>query len=155
MAGCAMAEHNVATQSTEVGHEANDINPGRVALVALALAATIAVVLVTAYAIFQYFHVDQARTQTAPSPLSYTREPTPEPRLEVKPGEDLKTVRAQEDAILKSYGWVDPDKGIVRIPIDRAIEIVAERGLPARGKSAAAGIKTPKGGEKNVKSNHP
>jgi hypothetical protein len=74
-----------------------------------------------------------------PSPLSYTREPTPEPRLEVKPGGDLKTVRAQEDAILKSYGWVDADKGIVRIPIDRAIEIVAERGLPARAaKSPAA-----------------
>jgi len=141
-----MAEHNVGTQSTEVGHEANDINPGRVALVALALAATIAVVLVISYAIFQYFHVAETRTQTAPSPLSYTREPTPEPRLEVKPGQDLKTVRTQEDAILKSYGWVDPDKGIVRIPIDRAIEIVAARGLPARAaKSAAAGDQNTQG----------
>ena len=132
-----MAERNVAAQSTEVGHEADDINPGRVVLVALALAATIVVVLVVSYTIFQYFHVDETRTRPAPSPLSYTREPTPEPRLEVKPGEELKTVRAQEDAILKSYGWVDPDKGIVHIPIDRAIEIVAERGLPARAAKSA------------------
>jgi len=151
-----MAEHNVATQSTEVGHEANDINPARVALVALALATTIAVVLVISYTIFQYFNVDETRTRPAPSPLSYTRQPTPEPRLEVKPGEDLKTVRAQEDAILKSYAWVDPDKGIVRIPIDRAIEIVAARGLPARAaKSVAATDPNAGGGKKNVKSNHP
>jgi hypothetical protein len=134
-----MAEHNVSAQSVELGHEASDLNPRRVALIGLALAVTIAVVLGITYAIFQYFHVDEARTQAVPSPLSYTREPTPEPRLEVKPGGDLKTVRAQEDAILKSYGWVDADKGIVRIPIDRAIEIVAERGLPARAaKSPAA-----------------
>ena len=76
--------------------------------------------------------------------------------LEVKPGEDLKTVRAQEDAILKSYAWADPDKGIVRIPIDRAIEIVAARGLPARAaKSVAATDPNAGGGKKNVKSNHP
>ena len=36
------------------------------------------------------------------------------------------------DAILDSYGWVDPDKGIVRIPIDQAIDIVAQKGLPSK-----------------------
>jgi DNA-binding GntR family transcriptional regulator len=39
---------------------------------------------------------------------------------------------AAETAILHSYGWVDRDAGIVRIPIERAIEILAERGLPTR-----------------------
>ncbi len=39
--------------------------------------------------------------------------------------------------MLKSYGWIDRDKGVVRIPIDRAIEILAERGLPVRAAKSA------------------
>ena len=55
---------------------------------------------------------------------------TPSP--EVNSGQALKQLRATEDAILTSYGWVDRQKGIVRIPIDRAIDLVLQRGLPAR-----------------------
>jgi hypothetical protein len=55
---------------------------------------------------------------------------TPSP--EVNSGQALKQLRATEDAILSSYGWVDRQKGIVRIPIDRAIDLVLQRGLPAR-----------------------
>jgi len=47
-------------------------------------------------------------------------------------------MRAEEDKILKNYGWIDQEKGIVRIPIDRAIEILAQRGLPARSASGSA-----------------
>jgi len=47
-------------------------------------------------------------------------------------GEALKQLRATEDAILTTYGWVDREKGIVRIPIDRAIDLLATRGLPTR-----------------------
>mgnify|MGYP003497489033 CR=1 FL=1 len=43
-------------------------------------------------------------------------------------------LRAAEEKLLKGYGWVDPDKGIVRIPVDRALEIVAQKGLPASKK---------------------
>jgi hypothetical protein len=42
----------------------------------------------------------------------------------------LAEFRAQEDASLTSYGWVEKDKGIARMPIDAAMKIVAERGLP-------------------------
>jgi hypothetical protein len=44
-------------------------------------------------------------------------------------------MRAEEDKILKSYAWIDKEKNIVRIPIDRAIDILAERGLPVRAQS--------------------
>jgi hypothetical protein len=77
------------------------------------------------------------RTEGPPSPLSYTREPTPEPHLLVVPGQELKAMRAEEDAMLKSYDWVDREKGIVRIPIQRAIDILAQRGLPSRAQSNA------------------
>ena len=46
-------------------------------------------------------------------------------------------LRPGEDAILNSYGWVDQKNGIARIPIDRAIDILAARGLPARPTSTA------------------
>lgn len=37
-----------------------------------------------------------------------------------------------EEAVLNSYGWVDRKAGIARIPINRAIAIVAAKGLPSR-----------------------
>jgi hypothetical protein len=36
----------------------------------------------------------------------------------------------EEDEVLNHYGWVDPDRGVVRIPVERALDIVAQRGLP-------------------------
>ncbi len=52
--------------------------------------------------------------------------------LEETPVVDLARERAAEDKILNSYGWVDKDKGIVRIPIDQAIDMLAQKGLPSR-----------------------
>jgi len=57
----------------------------------------------------------------------------PEPRLQLAPREDLAALRTREDAELNSYGWVDKTSGVVRIPIDRAMDLVLERGLPVRG----------------------
>jgi hypothetical protein len=56
----------------------------------------------------------------------------PEPRLQTNPREDLADLRAREDARLHSYGWVDKNAGVVRIPIDDAIKLTLERGLPSR-----------------------
>ncbi len=56
----------------------------------------------------------------------------PEPRLQTNPREDLLKLRASEDATLDSYGWVDKNLGIVRIPIALAMKLTLERGLPAR-----------------------
>jgi hypothetical protein len=50
----------------------------------------------------------------------------------------LKRFRTQEDAALASYGWVDQNAGVVRIPIDRAKTLLLERGLPVRSAGAAA-----------------
>ena len=50
----------------------------------------------------------------------------PEPRLQTSPALDLKTLRDAEDAHLHSYAWVDRKAGAVRIPIERAMELVAK-----------------------------
>ena len=52
------------------------------------------------------------------------------PRLVVSEPKALAEFRAQEDALLTSYGWVEKDAGIARMPIAEAMKVVAEHGLP-------------------------
>lgn len=82
-------------------------------------------------------------------PLAAGMEIPPEPRLEPMPGYDLPPLgadgqrpfatrglaahRKQEQETLDSYGWIDRQAGIVRVPIDRAIELTLTEGLPIAG----------------------
>jgi hypothetical protein len=43
---------------------------------------------------------------------------------------ELEELRGREDLLLDHYSWIDPSRGRVRIPIERAIDLVVERGLP-------------------------
>jgi hypothetical protein len=130
-----MAEPNVPVKTIETGYELSDLSPKNIAIFAASLAVTIIVVLWICYQLFQHYSAVSRKTEVPPSPLSYTREPTPEPHLLVVPGQELKAMRAAEDSVLNSYAWVDREKGIVRIPIQRAIDILAQRGLPSRPQS--------------------
>jgi hypothetical protein len=56
----------------------------------------------------------------------------PEPRLQVSAPKDLEQYKAAQDEILNSYGWVDQQAGIVRIPIDKAMDILVQKGFPIR-----------------------
>jgi hypothetical protein len=62
----------------------------------------------------------------------------PEPRLQEHPFEALRSLQAEEERLLSTPGWVDRDKGIVRIPIEEAMAIVARRGLPVAASPAPA-----------------
>jgi hypothetical protein len=53
----------------------------------------------------------------------------PAPQLQVRPQDDLKRLRAEESARLDSFGWADSDRENVRIPIERAMKLLAERGI--------------------------
>lgn len=66
------------------------------------------------------------------SPLASVRELPPGPLLQVAPRVELAEHRAAQRARLETYAWVDPELGTARIPIDRAMAILAERGLPVR-----------------------
>jgi hypothetical protein len=127
-----MAEHNQPESSAGAGHELSDLNPRNIALFGATLALVIGATLLAAYGLFYFFYTGVTKSRPLPSPLSYSREPTPEPRLLIKPGDEMQAVRTEESKILNSYDWVDRDKGIVRIPIDRAMEILGQRRLPVR-----------------------
>jgi hypothetical protein len=54
----------------------------------------------------------------------------PTPRLQTDDGaQDIADLHAREDLLLSNYSWIDPSKGTVRIPIERAMELIAQRGL--------------------------
>jgi hypothetical protein len=54
----------------------------------------------------------------------------PAPNLQVDPRQQLLDLRADEERILTSYGWVDQTNGLTRVPIERAMELLVEQGLP-------------------------
>jgi hypothetical protein len=55
--------------------------------------------------------------------------------LQTTPIPDLKAIRAAEEQVLTSYGWVDARRGVVRIPIARAMDLLVQRGLPVRAEA--------------------
>jgi hypothetical protein len=60
------------------------------------------------------------------------------PLLQISPRLDLRDFRAQEDNQLNSYGWVDRRAGVVRVPIERAMELVLQKGLPVATNSVSS-----------------
>jgi len=124
------ADHQPAT----IHHETKDANIGGVFVFGATLLAVGVVIHVLVWLLFRYFDAETARGLVPQYPMAISREqePPPEPRLQTNPREDLREMRASEDALLATYGWVDRNAGVVRIPIDRAMTLAIDRGLPAR-----------------------
>ncbi|MBI1788457.1 MAG: hypothetical protein HYR60_13020 [Acidobacteria bacterium] len=116
------------------GHEASDVNVRSVSRFTIGLTLVTIFVLGLMWLVMDFFLGREAARSPKPAPMIAAdplKEP-PEPRLQTKPALDLQKVREDEEALLHQYGWVDPDKGIVRIPVERAMELVAKEGLPVR-----------------------
>jgi hypothetical protein len=115
-------------------HEESDVNVRGVLGFAAGLLVTAVLIQFMVWLLFVYFSGREAARVVPEYPLAageQTRVP-PEPRLQTNPREDLRALRAREDAVLNSYGWVDRTAGVVRIPIDEAIKLTVQRGLPVR-----------------------
>jgi hypothetical protein len=96
--------------------------------------------------------VTNAPTDTLHVAPGYPQSAFPDPKLEEDERGQLNGILLNEEKILYSYGWVDQKAGTVRIPIERAMELLAQRGLPVRpenamGEGALEGAKTPKKGK--------
>lgn len=72
-----------------------------------------------------------AAAQQYPLAAGQAKNP-PAPNLQTQPFKDVYLLRKGEAEKLESYGWVDKQGGIARIPIARAMELTLQRGLPAR-----------------------
>ena len=118
----------------ESHHEESDVDFRAIIGFGAGLIAVCAVVYLVIFGIFRFFDGREGVTVAAEYPLAASqgrREP-PEPRLQTNPRQDLSDLRAKEDEVLGSYGWVDKNAGVVRIPIEAAMKLTLERGLPAR-----------------------
>jgi hypothetical protein len=149
-------ENTIHHSPNGAGHEQSEVSV-RLIVVSLGfLAIGTFFVFLLVVGIFRYFY-DTDKTGEA---LRQGVIP-PEPRIEVAPFEQLQQLRAREDHILNSYAWVDKNAGTVRVPIDRAIDLLAAKGLPSHnylddiqaGRKPPASAAQPQGAGKQGNSN--
>jgi hypothetical protein len=124
--------HRDQRTDLQAGYELSDLRPGYIAFFGIGLSVVLGIAVVIASLIVHYKMVQQARQDTPIPRLARERETMPGTPLQVDAPNELRRMRAAEQAALNSYGWVDKDAGIVRIPVERAMEILAKKGLPAR-----------------------
>jgi hypothetical protein len=106
-------------------HESYAVAARRLHWIAAILAASLAVIVLLMYLLAHtWWHTG------APPPGAIP----PEPRLQRDPAKDLAAERRREQAWLDGYAWVDRDAGIARIPIGRALDILARSSSSAKTK---------------------
>lgn len=133
--------------------EGDGVNYGGIVWFIVILTVVTLVCQVLMWILLRTFQHQQAAATVTASPLAATvterQAPTgrvypdmaaiglpdgPQPKLLVNEPKNLADFRAREDEALHTYGWVDRNAGTVRIPIERAKDLLIERGLPVRGK---------------------
>jgi hypothetical protein len=114
------------------GYEKSDAHLKSVAMLVVLTVGIALAGVVSMWFLFGYIVERHASRDTPPSPLADTRAPFTGPRLQVSQPQNMKAMKAAEQEVLESYHWVDRDGGIVRIPIERAIDLLADRGLPTK-----------------------
>lgn len=125
-----VSHHEAEAGAGGDGHEVNKVKVGTVVRVGAGLATMVIVSMVGMVYLFRA--LDEAVEVRLPAYASPAKDLTPPPpRVSPTQSKQLQELRAEHRRILNSYGWVDEQAGIARVPIDRAIELVAEE-LPAR-----------------------
>jgi len=122
-------DHSVPHSPNGTGHETQEVNVKTIVVSLGFLAIGTFLVCVLVVGIFKYF---TNTYQPEVSAKQSQAQVPPEPRLEVVPSRQIMDLRKLEDHVLTSYSWVDQKSGTVRVPIDRAIDMLAQKGLPHR-----------------------
>jgi hypothetical protein len=110
------------------GFEGEDVSARRAALWGYGLFGVAMLVSAIVYGL--WLLLQQLEVRPPASPVEQAPVVPPEPRLQTSPEDDLAKLRAAEQQRLDGVGWVDRDKGIVHIPVERAMRLLAERGWP-------------------------
>ncbi len=110
--------------------ESGDLNAKAVFLTGVGVLLGLWVVVVLVYPYFTYLAHERAGGAPAAEVARPFSQYPPEPRIQANPTSDLNDFRAWEATQLNSYQWVDRDHNVVSIPIEQAIKIVVQRGIP-------------------------
>src|SRR5437016_3649839 len=117
-----------------VGHETSDVNIWAIGKYAAGLVGITIVSLVLLIGMFKYF---QSREESMKAKEIVPEKIFPQPQVLQNEPVNLKAFRENEEKLLTGYGWVDQPKGVVRIPVNQAIDLMVKRGLPARAQAPA------------------
>ncbi len=113
------------------GHEETTIEPRILFISAGVLIATVVVCqVVLGFWMQDFEHKEERVNALYPGRQAIEVDQFPQPRLQSSPTIDLLDLLREERARIASYGWVDQKAGIARIPVDRAMQILAQKGLP-------------------------
>ena len=129
-----MSESRPDPDNLEVVHEESDVNVSAIIRWGGALAGVTFAALAFLVWLQSMYIRAPGLVQPPRYPMAVERrgELPPEPRLQDTPQQDLRALRARQLALLTQYGWVNKESGIARIPIEEAMRLVVERGLPVR-----------------------
>ncbi len=148
------------TTAEHGGYERQDLQTSSILYFLLTILVATAICIGGLRGLFAYLDHREKASQPAVNPLvtnvpadtrhvapGYPQSAFPNPKLEEDERGQLNGIILNEDKTLYSYGWVDEKAGIVHIPIERAMELIAQRGLPVRPQGAAtfAAAATPTG----------
>jgi hypothetical protein len=133
------------------GFERQDLQVSGILYFLLGLAVVTALCLVGLRGVFAFLDHREKALQPAVNPLitsvpadtrhiapGYPQGAFPNPKLEEDERGQLNGIRLEEEKTLYSYGWVDEKAGTVRIPIERAMDLIVQRGLPVRVQNTAS-----------------
>jgi hypothetical protein len=146
---CNMSEAHLSANAAAVGHETRDADVNKLAIFGLVLVAMVLFGFLVTEGLFRYvIKAENAKRQV--SPFEDQNQIPPKPHLLVSEPADYQSYMEKQTKLLNSYGWVDPKQGKVRIPIDRAMALVLQKGLPTRPAGqvtpgVSAPIETPRG----------
>ncbi|HLJ15094.1 MAG TPA: hypothetical protein VKV15_11395 [Bryobacteraceae bacterium] len=131
-------DQDIKHGSNGVGHETGEASVRDIVLSGMVLAAgTVAVCFLMLFT-FRLFSSYANPAPAAPPIQQQAIVPAsvPGPHLQVDPSQELRALHNEEHEVLTTYGWVDKEKNIVRIPIDRAMDKLLAQGLPVRKQNA-------------------
>lgn len=126
-----MASHHAPAAST-ANYEKDDakVKPILVFTVLLVIA-NVATFYAMRWANDAYMRGESEKDRTT-HPLATPNQEPPAPRLQAQPTAELVIFKAEQLNETTSYQWIDRSTGVVRLPIDRAMDVMSERGLPHR-----------------------
>lgn len=108
------------------GYEKTDADVKPILQFLVGLGLLLVLVMIGMTFLFNYFEARFDRAGTDVSSLVDTAQIPPGPRLQADPAVDLRQLRGWERQRLNEYGWVDKDTGVLRIPIERAKQLLVE-----------------------------
>ena len=125
---------NSTTEKSHHDHERKDADVIALFIIGACLFVSCVVVFFVVSGMMHYFKAHEPGKTAGRRTIPVTTVAKfPVPQLEVRGQADLARLRAAETADLNSYGWVDRKSGVARIPIDRAMQLILQRGLPDVG----------------------